>query len=346
MLLCAARSLALLGSLTLLAAPAAAPDKDRPASPPDKPTAPPTTPDMPPPSEEGILLAFKHRTGQVHSYKSSVKLEGAVTPQGTGQASNIGSIPFTIQSNLGYSERVAGTRKGAGTLALTVNSLAITRDMPLAKVVLRYQNGKATMSVNGKPIKPSTEAEGAAAEAAIRKPSNLRRETTGKTTPIGNSQSILGQVFGSSSFTIVQFSGMPVKVGDSWETTDRIHPAPLGGKIPVVIPEIEFKYTHTFKGIQEKNGVKTALIETTGSGSAVGGPMDNTLSQSVMGTTRFDIKDGSVVSSAYNVILSLDLALPGGATGAANVNGLRLDGNWDVIVRGTGAKAASKAKKK
>ena len=126
---------------------------------------------------------------------------------------------------------------------------------------------------------------------------------------------------------------MPVKVGDTWETMQRIRPTVLGGSGPFVIPEIEFRYTHTLKRIDVRGGKKQALIESSGSGSTLGEGADNTLNQSITGVTRFDIDRGAVASSQYNIILGLRLAIPPGAEGAAaGLTGVRVDGSIDVVV--------------
>lgn len=292
-------------------------------------------------AEEGLLLRFKHKTGQIKAYKATVKLDAALTPEGGETGGAGGPVPVTMKSVVAFREKVIGTRQGTGTLSMPITSLVVTQEAAFIKAVVRYQNGKLTTSINGKP-QPASASQAGLAE--LRKPATVRRDPQGKVTPVGNPSNAIGQLFGSASYTLVQFPEMPVKVGDSWETVEKIRPTVIGGRVPFVIPEIEFRFTHTFKGIQERNGRKTALIETSGSGSTVNTQgAENELTQSVTGTTRFDIAAGRVVSSQHNVILSLLLGNPGGPA-AAGPASVRLDGNMDVVV--TEAPAPTAAKKK
>lgn len=330
------RALPFLALVASAAVPALAQDTKQPA--------PPTAPPAAPPAEGGTLLQFKYKAGQTQAYKATVKIDAAVSPEGPGAAA-ANPVPVMVRSVVAFSEKVMGTRKGTGTLQMPISSLVTTQEVAIIKAVVKYQNGKLTASVNGKPQPLSANSAGL---AELKKAAVLRRDPQGKVTPVGKGSDAIGQLFGSSSYTLVQFPDKPVSVGDSWETVERIRPSVVGKRVPFVIPEIEFKYTHTFKGIQEKNGRKTALIETSGSGSTVGAEGgENMLNQSVTGTTRFDIARGVVVSSQHNVILSLLLGVPSGGAAAQPGGALRLDGSMDVVVtEAAGKPAAAGAKKK
>lgn len=297
-----------------------------------------------PPEPERILLAFKHKTGQVQRYKTTQKVDAAVSPDGIPNAS---PLPLTSKSVNSFTEKVLGTRQGTGTLSLSLNSLVTTTDILGMTQVSKLQGGKLTTTVNGQPVRGQDQAAQAAQLAALRKPAQVKRDPSGLTVAAGSPDNGFGQVFGSSSYTIVQFPAMPVKVGDTWETSQTIRPIAVSGRAPFVIPEINFRYTHTLKKVETRGGRKQALIETAGAGVAVGEGADSTLEQSVTGTTRFDIQKGAVVSSAYDIVLGMKLQLPPGASaGPDSLNAIRIDGTVDVVVmEAPTPKPAAKKKK-
>lgn len=327
------RSLPVFVLVGSIGAAAAAPAQETPATPP------------PPPADGGLSLAFKHKAGQIQKFKGTIKVDAAISPG--GGASAIGSIPVISKSVLAFTEKVTGTRKGTGTLSLALTSLVSNTDAFGTKVVNRFQNGKVSTSVNGAPAGQS-QAAAAAELAELKKPAGFRRDPQGLTTPIGSGNNAFGQLFGSTSFTIVQLPSTPVKVGDSWETVQKIRPTVVTGKVPFLIPEIEFRYTHTLKRLDTRNGRQQALIESSGSGAPVGQEADTTVNQSITGTTRFDIARGAVVSSQYNILLGMSIPLPPGAVpaGADAPNGVRIDGTIDVVVAEVPAAVAAKKAKR
>jgi hypothetical protein len=284
-------------------------------------------PPAPEASAESVPLVYKHKIGDLVRYRGNVKMDLAVSPEGGG--AGLGSIPVTGSTVFAYTEKVTGTRMGTATVSMTMQSLTTSLDVLGQKSVTKLQNGKTTVSVNGKPV-PLDSPEARSQVAQLKKPVLIRRTPLGLVTPVGSGNSAFAGVFGGNTPSILQFVEQTFKPGDTRETSQTFRPSLAGsGSNRVVIPAIDFKYTHTLRGFATKNGRRTALIDTTGSGATEGG--DNTVNQSVTGATRFDLERGVITSSQYNIILSLRISPPGAAA-QGGPSSVRLDGSVDVTM--------------
>jgi hypothetical protein len=127
----------------------------------------------------------------------------------------------------------------------------------------------------------------------------------------------------------------PVKTGVSWETTQMVSPnvpGPAGAAAPA--PPIEVKFTHTLKELQKRGSSVHAIIESVGSGTAPEGTAGNSASQSIMGTSRFDLTRGVLVGGQYQIDLSVKAplaALSGGAAGGGGQS-VNIDGTLKMTL--------------
>lgn len=323
---------------------------------PPPPPAPPVSPEDP-----GISLVYRYKTGQAQRFKLQMKGDFSLTPQ--GGASGLGPIPINMDQTLVYTEKVTGTREGTGTLSVSLDSMTITSGAMGMNHTLRMQNGKVTSSLNGKPTPAGASGMPAAAmqNMAPKKPVILKRDPTGASTLVGGAAPAMGTMMGGISGSIAQLPGKPVKVGETWESVQKVKPSLPGPAAQAgQIPEVEIRLTHTLKGLAEKNGKQFALIETTGNGSI---PMASgtvqSMDQTVSGITRFDIARGAVVSGQYKLDLAMRMGLPpglgagaGGAAGGGAPQGMEANGTFNMtlmeapVPAGAAKPAAKKAGRK
>jgi len=299
--------------------------------------------DPPTPAPDGVPLAFKHKTGDLARYRGNVKMDLAITPEGGGPGGGpLGPIPVSGSTVFAYTEKVTGTREGTGTISMVMESFTSSVEALGQKVVTKFQNGKATVSQNGKPL-PTNTPEVRDQIAELKKPTVIRRTPLGRVTAVSGERNAFAGIFGGNTPNILQLAEQALKPGDTWETRQVFRPSLAGsGANRIVIPAIDFTYTHTLRAFETKNGRRTALVDSTGSGATAEGG-DNSVNQSVTGATRFDIQRGTVMSSAYNIVLSMRVS-PGGAAGGPGA--LRLDGTVDVTVMEAPAPAKKPAPKK
>jgi hypothetical protein len=316
--------------LAALLAAVAAGAQETPKPEPPK-TEPPLTPPVTSPTPDGAVYTFKYKIGNVQKFRGTTKMDATVTPEGGGIGSN--GIPVVVNYVYAYGEKVTGTRQGTGTIAVTLSSVSAVAESIAGKFTMRSQGGKTTVTVNGQPVQAN--AGPAAQLKAMFKPGTMRRSPSGVVALPGTAGGTVTQLTGTAGGTIVEFPATPLKIGDTWETQQTIRPT-LGEGGGLVVPPVQFQFTHTLRSVETKGGKKLALIDSTGNGSTTGAG-ETTLQQSIQGTTRFDVTRGVVVSSFYNVVLGMQL--PPGTLGP---QGGRLDGTMEVTIRETPAPAPTK----
>ena len=297
-------------------------------------------PATPPPTE--FTLAYKYQTGNIQKFRLETKSDLTLTPEGGGGiAASLGPLPIASKMTTAYTEKVAGTRQGTGTLTIKVDSLLIDTNVMGRASVIKVQNGKTTATVDGQPAPEG--ALGGAANSLSTKPVTVKRDPRGLVTSESG-----GMPAGGAGASIAQLPDHPVKVGDSWEVVQQVAanlPGPGGG----IAPPLDVRFTHTLKEVVTKNGKQFALIESMGSGSTPADAAGPSLNQSITGTTRFDIARGAVASGQYNMDISMKLgtaALPGGgAAGAGGPSSVKIDGLIAMTLIETPATPAAPAKK-
>jgi hypothetical protein len=288
------RALVLLTSFFILAAaPAAVLNEDLRAE-----------QDVPPPQPRPgpVSLLYRHRPGSVQRFRLETKVDGTVTPEG---APGLQPVPVTSKSQIVYMEKVAGTRDGAGTIALTI---LIDSDAPGKSSATGAQSGKGTKPRRGRPARadapgPIPQPGASGSNVAPRRVIMLKRDARGVTvTETGAVPGLSGGVGNN----VAQFPDHPVRVGDTWETVQKVRPSVPDGPGP----EFVVRFTHTLKDVVERGGRKLAVIESSGSGSTPAGTEEPTAEQRVTGTTWFDIERGVVVSGQYVNDHAVRFALP------------------------------------
>jgi hypothetical protein len=295
--------------------------------------------ETPPPAAEGVKLVYKFQPGTARRRKGNATVDATVSLEGAG--AGMGPIPMTMKMTVGTIEKITGVKDGVATIATQMDTMTLTTNTFGTSVAMKMVGGKTSVTVNGQPTKNPN------AVAALKKQfgSGLvtRRDARGNETAVSGPED-LRQTLGGGSASSLQFPENPIKVGESWETTQKVKPTVPGGFSGspaaggnLTTPEFEVKMTHTLRAVEVKNGKQFALIDSIGSGEAPtndSGPVQS-LSQSFTGTTRFDMARGVIVSGQYSSDLGMKMAMPavpgGGAPGAApgggNMpSGVRIDG--------------------
>jgi hypothetical protein len=284
-----------------------------------------TPPPEPAPGGEAVALAFKFPQGAVQRFRGDIKMDMSLSMGGGG----LGPIPITMKMLMAYTEKVLGSRAGTGTLALKMDTMAMSFNAMGQQGSIKSQNGKVTTSFPGAPGgagamggMPGANAEQFRALTAG-KPVVLRRSALGATTGTEALAGLPTQSFGGAGQSVVLLPDHPVRVGESWESSTTIRPG-MGGPLPPgVAPagEVTIQMTHTLKAIQPRNGHRHAIIETVGTtstgGAAAGGEAPS-FNQEIQGTTRFDLDRGAIVGAQYEGMMSMGMTLPSGGPGGAD----------------------------
>ena len=154
----------------------------------------PQPPDPKPPIEQpaseapAVTLAYKFVVGQVQRFNSSAKADLTISAPGGGGA--LGPIPVTTTTSFSYEERVMGTRKGAGTIAASLEAPKVDLNVVGMDIQLRRKNGKVVATRNGEPV-PSDQISGqlAAVEGLM-----TPRKAVWRRSPIGELEPVSGAV--------------------------------------------------------------------------------------------------------------------------------------------------------
>jgi len=308
-------------------------------------------------SEAPLTLAHRYKNGQIQRFRGSTS--GAMTLTiDAGAGSSFGPVPLGLNQTFAFSEKVTGTRQGAGTLIVALESLTLTSDVMGQKAVIKLQNGKVTSSLTGQNVGGAIPGANAKMleEMIQTKPTTIRRGPTGSTisgeAPVPGMGSMLG---GNSIASLIQLPESPVKIGDSWETKQLIVPQ-VSGPLAAAggIPAVEMKLTHTLRDVVSKGGKRLAIIDTSGVGTpqtAGGGGPAPVLNQSFVGNTRFDVGRGAITSGQYTVEMDLKMPLPqlarpgaapGGQGAAPTPGGLQIQGAYTIKLAEGAATPAKK----
>jgi hypothetical protein len=270
---------------------------------------------------------------------------------GSGPAAGLGAIPINAKVLFSYTEKVTGTSKGTGTVNITTDSMQISSSAMGMESVIKIQNGKATMLVNGQPM--SIDAAGPRAaqiqQLASTKPRVVKRDPRGIETLVsGNptSQKSWGD--------ILVLPDHPVQVGETWEHVVTVRadvPAQFGG---APAPDLEMRFSYALKELINKKGRQIAVIEASGSGAmpAASGGLVQGMTQNFSGTANFDVGRGALISGTLNQDTSAKLnmqALAGQAPPAAQGSlptAMKIEGTTEVKVAEAPVTPAKPAAKK
>jgi len=293
-----------------------------------------------------VTLTYKYQTGNLQKFRLDSKSDLTISPEG---AAGLGPIPVTAKLQAVYTEKVAGTNQGTGTLLVTLGSMLVDTNALGMSNVVKVQNGKVTNTVNGQPA-PAGSGGDMMKGLANNKPITLKRSPLGSVTDANGAAAM---VTGGIGMTIAQMPDHPVKVGDSWDVAQKIRASVPGTPGGQAAPEIEVHFTHTLKELVTKGGKQFAIIESTGSGSTPADAPGPAVNQNVTGTTRFDVERGTVASGQYNMDLSMKLATPGlpaaaqaqGAPASIKVDGMIVMTLAEIPVTAPAAKKAPAKKR-
>ncbi|MBI3911225.1 MAG: hypothetical protein HY320_09865 [Armatimonadetes bacterium] len=317
-----------------------------------------------PPTTEGVRLAYKWIRGRKSRLAMKLKGEMAVSIEG-GPAGAPNQMPITMSGEASMLQHVSTVAKdGTGTVAASLDALKILMDLMGNSMVMRYQNGKFSMSMNGQnmPMPPG----GAGAPGMpgmdpklLRQPFTMRISRLGKILSVKGPASTVMSSFpgtgqtgmGAGGFAL-QLPDHPLQVGEAWEETQQMN-IPIGppgaGLGRGVSMNMEMRAIHTLRKIIAKGMRRLAVIDTDASisvpESAGAGPISITnMNTNVTGVTYFDIGRGEISSSKHDVNLSLAMGMDPGALGGQGAGGqnasFSLDGSFNVTVTNTPVTAA------
>ena len=311
--------------------------------------------------DQGVALTYKYKTGNIQRFRAETNGNLTISPEGGG-GGGLGPIPLALTITTYYTEKVTGTNQGTGTLSTQLSTMNMVYNVFGTNAEMRYANGKVTSLVNGQPSPQAAGAPGMERLAQLRKPVVVHKDPRGGVSMVtqgaaGTASPGVGELFGGANVSVMTLPDHPVKVGDSWETTQQIQPnipVPNGGASAV--PMVEIKFTHTLKSLGTRNGKVYALIDSTGSGASPEGAPGGSVNENFTGTTRFDVARGAVASGKYNVEVSIKLPAatlgavpPAGAPGAAAAPpNMRIDGSIQMVLMEAAppaAKAGAKGKR-
>jgi hypothetical protein len=284
---------------------------------------------------EEVALVYKFKPGQLQRFRSTTNVDLTLTPQGDA-GGGLGPIPMTGKTEMVYSEKVTGASNGTGTLAWKLEAMTMNFNILGSNFGMTRKNGKWVSTLNGQPAPEGVGGPGAGAAAAMQTSATIKRGPRGETSGPGGSTATAGQLLGGAALSSSLLPDRPVKVGVSWETTQMVSPnvpGPAGAAAPA--PPIEVKFTHTLKELQKRNGNVHALIESVGSGTAPEGAAGSSASQSITGTSRFDLTRGVLAGGQYQIDLSVKApiaALNGGAAPGAAGQSVNIDGTLKMTL--------------
>lgn len=277
-------------------------------------------------AQEGVTLAYKYQPGTTHRLGVNMNVDMALTmeglqsaPGGGAGAAGLGPIPITTRARYTFIEKVAGTRDGVGTLALKADNMAFNVEAMGTKMAFKVVNGKMVGTMNGQPMSNAQAPAGAAAFQRLGRLSlTVRQDARGNRTPVEAGAPAPGAPGGGDflgNFGPVQIilPEGPVKVGDTWETRQKVSVQTPAAMPAEGAPSVEMVYTHTLKALEAKNGKQFAIITSTGAAETPrdGAGMFQELAQDFTGTTRFDVARGKIVSGQYTVEMGMKMSMPG-----------------------------------
>jgi hypothetical protein len=120
-----------------------------------------------PAAPQEFTLVYKYQTGNMQKFRLDTKSDLTLTPEGAG---GIGPLPIASKMSTSYTEKVAGTRQGTGTLNIKVESMLIDTNALGMASVIKMQNGKVTATMNGQPAPEGAPGLGAAKSMVSTKP--------------------------------------------------------------------------------------------------------------------------------------------------------------------------------
>ncbi|MGV3723822.1 MAG: hypothetical protein ACO1SX_23230 [Actinomycetota bacterium] len=299
--------------------------------------------EAPPPAQE-VSLVYKYKTGSIQKFRMEAKSDLTVTPDGGG----IGPLPISSKITTLYTEKVTGTRAGTGTLSARVDSFLVDTDALGNRLVGRLVKGKLTYTVNGQPAPEGGIGAALSSGAEMSKPLTLKRNPLGVVTE-GGSPNAGGAGPGN---TLAQFPERPLKVGDTWETSQPMGAGFANGPLGGAGAALQATFTHTLKSLVTKDKRVFAMIESIGATTPMEGEAGPAIKQNISGISRFDVERGVLVGGQYSLDLSMKVGAPallggaggGPAEGAAPPN-MKVDGITSLTIQeipNTPAKPAAK----
>jgi hypothetical protein len=268
--------------------------------------------------DQMVTLRFKHTPGQAHKFRFGMKSDMTMTPE--GGAGGPGALPVGMKSTAIFTEKVKSVEGDSASLIVTPLSMILDNSVMGMSIAVKMEGGKLTM--NGQEVGPDSPMAPLAGMLS-NKPVEVRRGALGAVTP-GPGVTSLNQMLNSSF--LFQLPDHPVKIGDSWETSESGGSAlglggGIGGGLGPKLPDMQLKLTHTLKALENKGGHVVAVIETKGGSGAAEGAADDQ-GQKYEGTVRFDVTAGGVQSAQYSADVKTKINLAGLLSGGAGGAGL------------------------
>ena len=303
-------------------------------------------------TDDAVLLRYHFQPGQEYRYRMTMNGEmpmtmGGITPP--PGANMPGKIPVTMNWTMEMVQKVKSvTPDGAATISFGMDKMEMTTGMMGMSIVARLgAGGKMETLMNGQPMTlpnmPATTFPNPFYEATV--------DPMGKISGVNpDSAKALSQLFRGQNISTL-FNGMPgmgglflpekpIKPGDTWDSTYSIQmpvqmPGPGGGAVGgagtgATLPlsfavhnklarvENGYAIIETQMSANSSPGTKMTLPSAPGMPPGMSMSMEK-MSQSLTGTLRFQMEQGSMESGDYDAHMMMQMAmgLPPGMAAAA-----------------------------
>jgi hypothetical protein len=260
-----------------------------------------------------VRLAYRFMPGSAQRYVDRVS---AVVVTEAPASFGPGELTARINATYEYLERMTGVAGGVGTVLVRLDGVDARLRMGGVEVRETARRGQVTMRAPGY-VERSRDRE--MVQAVLAEPFHLRRAATGTALDFGSSPtyaSLIPLTLGGGLGTYLALPSEPVPVGGRWNSASRDRPGGLKGNEGLGAL-VDLELTHTLRGLERRNGVLTALIDTTGRAATPGpGHPLRDLTETIRGTTRFDVDHGRVISGRVRTEIAFstqDLAEAGRA---------------------------------
>jgi hypothetical protein len=246
---------------------------------------------------------------------------------------------------------------GSATLEQSIEGLDMTSKIMGMTMTAGLKDGKLAYTMNGQAFAPPNTPAGnpfagttfetrlAPSGRVLETKSSLNealKQATG-----GRDITQMFGLGGMQGVGMIVFPEEPLRVGSQWENKSSV-PIPMLMPGPPGAPEgkMELKRVNTLKAIEQKDGHPVAIIETNievsmprteiplpaEGGKPAASPVTiEKMTQTVAGTSRFDVTDGALQAGDYTAKVGMQMKMPTPAAAGAPRPGagtMGMDGNF------------------
>jgi hypothetical protein len=323
-----------------------------------------------------VKLAYKWKPGQLFKYRLTgggtftMNLGGLPVPAGAPGAPPAGGIPMDMKMTMEAWQRVKEVAPdGSATVTQQLQAMNMTNTVMGMNVVLKLEDGKMSMTMNGQPFPLQPGGQGADMAALMSKGVDIRLTPRGQMIELtGAAREAVARMFQGSNISAMFGGGTlgagmlimpesPVKPGESW-TDKQLLRVPVQGGLggpggaQAQLMQVDYSVENTCSRIEGDGDKRTAVIATKAKATipetklefqadpknagAAGLPVTiRSFTQNINGTVNFDLAAGYIRSGDYTVDMGMKMDLPfappGGAADGAKPQ-VAMDGKMTMKV--------------